>query len=38
VRVELGAELTTLDITNAASINSLAEKLVCKISDSAVAS
>ncbi|KAI0188556.1 putative polyketide synthase [Astrocystis sublimbata] len=38
VRVELGAELTTLDITNAASINSLAEKLVSKIPESAAAS
>lgn len=38
VRVELGAELTTLNVTNAASINCLAEKLVSKISENAAGS
>ncbi|KAM0133546.1 hypothetical protein ACHAO1_006203 [Botrytis cinerea] len=32
IRIELGAELTTLDITNASSLNALCEKLVSKLS------
>lgn len=35
VRMELGAELTTLDITNAASLIALCEKIVARIQPAA---
>lgn len=38
IRLELGAELTTLDITNASSLNALGDKLVSKLTQNAAAS
>ncbi|KAH0436371.1 polyketide synthase [Colletotrichum camelliae] len=38
IRLELGAELTTLDITNASSLNALGDKLVSKLAQASVAS
>ncbi|KAK2740618.1 polyketide synthase, partial [Colletotrichum kahawae] len=38
IRLELGAELTTLDITNASSLNALGDKLVSKLAQTSVAS
>ncbi|KAF4898987.1 Highly reducing polyketide synthase [Colletotrichum fructicola] len=38
IRLELGAELTTLDITNASSLNALGDKLVSKLTQTSVAS
>ncbi|KAL3291241.1 beta-ketoacyl synthase domain-containing protein, partial [Colletotrichum asianum] len=38
IRLELGAELTTLDITNASSLNALGDKLVSKLTQISVAS
>ncbi|KAI1432476.1 polyketide synthase-like protein [Xylaria sp. CBS 124048] len=37
IRVELGAQLTTLDITNSSSLIALAEKLISKIPEAAAA-
>jgi acyl carrier protein len=37
IRLELGAELTTLDITNASSLNALCDKMVSKLAQPAAA-
>ena len=38
IRLELGAEMTTLDITNASSLNALGDKLVTKLAQNATVS